>query len=374
MAGLDSFVKLLVQANDIHDSTDITDESASAHTLYINSCINTNVESVVGTTSILGSNGIYTTDHADFTLGSDDWTWELWINRTEETALGAIFGQCNNSLVNTSVAAWFLSGDNSINVRIGHSGGTQLDVSGGSVPSGVWTHIAAVRYGDVFNLFVGGAIVATSDLSGLTVDDVSELCSFAKAGSYGDEALGYYDMMRLSVGVARYTEAFTPPTERFDDSGPPIEISGSFGFGCLAEGSANQPLQIGSDIGFSSDVIIDTKRIDSVAVGIGFGAVVEASATKYAGIIASLGFGASTDINIPQVYELIAALGFGAGVEIETIPGHEVSAGLGFGCLVDIASASDIDISASIGIGNVVSMKKLQNDCSMPSHDSTRWS
>lgn len=91
---------------------------------------------------------------------------------------------------------------------------TSLAVSGsGAVPvSTTWRHLAVVGDGTGYRLFSGGSQVAYGVTALLPVDTSGVL----RVGGYSSSAA--YDLagrmaLRITNGVARYTTAFTPPTD-----------------------------------------------------------------------------------------------------------------------------------------------------------------
>lgn len=96
------------------------------------------------------------------------------------------------------------------------NGGFQVAAVSGTVPSGAWTHIAVSRQSGVLRVFVDGVLGlektggAGSFLGGGT------LTMFNR--SFGGNPLrGRFDEVRMTLGVARYTANFTPPSAPFPD-------------------------------------------------------------------------------------------------------------------------------------------------------------
>lgn len=83
------------------------------------------------------------------------------------------------------------------------------------VTADVWSHYALTRYGNVWTCWFNGVAHSTVTYSG----------SLATTGTWDvggpgaiNRWIGYIDDFRLTIGNARYTAAFTPPTEAFGDS------------------------------------------------------------------------------------------------------------------------------------------------------------
>lgn len=83
-----------------------------------------------------------------------------------------------------------------------------------------WYHIAVTRQGSTFRLFVDGALVSTGTDPNAITSSASTPISVGGSPVYGSAATlsGLIDDLRITVGTARYTAAFTPPTAAFPDS------------------------------------------------------------------------------------------------------------------------------------------------------------
>jgi hypothetical protein len=94
------------------------------------------------------------------------------------------------------------------------------DHAGGTMATGQWYHVAAVRYNGTATLYINGTSVV----------------SFADSNNYGLNALkiggshepasyflnGYLDELRISKGIARWTSNFTPPTSAYTSTGSDV--------------------------------------------------------------------------------------------------------------------------------------------------------
>lgn len=76
------------------------------------------------------------------------------------------------------------------------------------MPNYKWTHTAIVRHDDTFMLFRDGIMVA-SQISTYTMPDMTG--DRFLGSPYGNSLNGYMDEFRVSKGIARWTEDFTPP-------------------------------------------------------------------------------------------------------------------------------------------------------------------
>lgn len=161
-------------------------------------------------------------DHADFALGSNDWTIECWYREASHGATRQIIGQHTTAGVVDS--AFILYSDTGVPTLSVYVGGTTYTVT--SAVTGLsldtWHHVAAVRDGGTLRLFVNGTAAGTTAIAGAVNNSVDPMAIGTIMG-LGVPSLGIYfhgivDDVRITRGVARYTAAFTPPTAAFPNT------------------------------------------------------------------------------------------------------------------------------------------------------------
>lgn len=88
------------------------------------------------------------------------------------------------------------------------------------LPLGQWVHVAAVRHGDQAMLFADGVKIGESIMPDNTNIDANNHVFFGGNlnGTASVSMPGFADELRISKGVARYTENFTPPTKAFPNN------------------------------------------------------------------------------------------------------------------------------------------------------------
>jgi hypothetical protein len=220
MAGNDSFTKILLHFDGADASTTITDTNrgGSAHTWTANG--NGQLDTAIkkfGTAALLcDGTGDYvsTPDHADFTLGSGDWTVDFWFNvgggaGTTRRAYGQ--ADSANSLPSASVGGLLTTAD----VMNGTvcAGGVVTSVIGTTAfTSAGWHHYAFVRTGNILKLFLDGVQEGGDVAFASTVNNSTNVWSVGRRGEVvANSWFGSIDEFRLSVGTARWTSNFTPP-------------------------------------------------------------------------------------------------------------------------------------------------------------------
>jgi YD repeat-containing protein len=216
-------VALLLHANGPDGSTAISD-SAPAPSAWVsigNAQIST-AESKFGGGSIkFDGNGDYlgAAYSSAFNFGTGDFTVELFAR------FSSVVGQ-QVMLTNyhSPTTGWTLQLYNG--KLIFNCTGDGIDLQGvAPIATGTWYHVAVARSGSTVRLFINGALDATATNSqdcsspvGLTVGLMPAHSTLGMNG--------YLDEIRISAGLARYTSAFTAPTQEFADSGPTSTATG----------------------------------------------------------------------------------------------------------------------------------------------------
>lgn len=169
------------------------------------------------TSLIFDGTGDYidTPDSADFTLGTNDFTIECWVR---PSALGTnrrvIVAQGDSGGSNTSMSFTLEIATDSKARGACFSGSSVIGdcKSTTSLTTTAWWHIAYVRSGSNFNLYLNGVSEASAT-SSAAVNDSSYKLAVGRLGEYtGNYFAGNLQDLRITNGVARYTADFTPPT------------------------------------------------------------------------------------------------------------------------------------------------------------------
>jgi hypothetical protein len=203
----DSYTKLLIHSHSTNGSTTFVDSSPSGHTVVTNGDpSHSTAQAKFGSTSIHcddTADGLGAAAHADFNLGTGDWTLDFWWYPTSIEAEN-YFLNTNSSW--TMLCLYYASG---FKVLHNNPSPWQTSVEGGAgeLTANVWQHLAYVRASNVITIYLDGAIVAgpTTDTRAFTSGTTTLNASSYMAGNF----TGYIDEYRLSVGIARWTSAFT---------------------------------------------------------------------------------------------------------------------------------------------------------------------
>ena len=150
--------------------------------------------------------------HTALKLGLSDFTIEFFAK--VDTALdSALFdmrpapGTYNEILIESDKG----------NIYLWMGGSYAIGPYSAAIPNNSFVHIALVREAGIFRLFVAGVMLGsttkTANLSSESVQIGASVNVGSNTSSY--DLTGSIDELRITKGVARYTENFTPPTEPF---------------------------------------------------------------------------------------------------------------------------------------------------------------
>ena len=149
--------------------------------------------------------------------GAGDFTIEGWWNTSSFATTGYFLrlfsigtGLANHITLNVDTSGFIIF---RINDAIQFTSSTALTLN-------AWTHIAFVRQGLVYRLFINGQQTAVVNL---TTSVASQLNNPVYIGSESDGGGGYLngsiDDFRITKGIARYVSAFTPPARALPETG-----------------------------------------------------------------------------------------------------------------------------------------------------------
>lgn len=250
----DSYTKLVLHMNGTDGSTTFTDEIGKTVTANGNAQIDTAQLKFGSASGLFDGTGDYleTADHADFAFGAGDFTIDFWIRLVAApTAPAALYAQDGGA---GSIESITLLLNSAREVRLyGSSNGSSWDIfnntlvgdASGVLTLDVWHHIAFVRSGSSWMVFIDGTQLGSTLTSSATLTDSGwTIILFQK---YQDKASagginGWIDEYRVSKGIARWTANFTPPSSEYTDAIVPLTGSLSITGLVAALGAGITPL------------------------------------------------------------------------------------------------------------------------------------
>jgi len=231
----DEYTKLMLHFNGADASTTFTDEIGHIFTANGNAQLDTAQKKFGTASGLFDGTGdwIDTPDHADFTLSSGEFTEDFWVRRAGIDSRQLICGQGNDG--GGYVAIWVeFRVDNTVRaVMMKNDDTTPYSIiSTGTITDSNWHHIAFVRDNtgtDTLRLFIDGSVDGTVSCDDIIAADSIYKFSIGRLGEYnGLYFNGWIDEFRLSVGIARWTSNFTPPTAEYEEEAAFIPHQGYY--------------------------------------------------------------------------------------------------------------------------------------------------
>lgn len=219
-SGWDSYVKSLLHMDGVDESVVFTDESGKTWTAHGDAQINT-ADKVFGTGSgLFDGAGDYvdTPDHADFALGSGDFTISVRYKRLGGDGTNRVLiAQSANTALNATIGFMIMHlAANTIQGRICVGAAEYNATSTATITDSDWHHIALVRHGNTMTLYIDGGADGSVDVTGVTANDSVYKVAIGRLGEYNGLYLnGSLDELRISVGIARWISNFTPRTSEY---------------------------------------------------------------------------------------------------------------------------------------------------------------
>jgi hypothetical protein len=217
-------VALLLHCNGLNNSTTFIDSSNTARSVTPNGdCkISTTQSKFGGASAVFDGNGDYLSTSISGGLGSGAFTVEFWFYRNSSNPSTSVMFNSRSGNVGTNGIDIFADGRvSTANTWIFENSPVT------SIQDNTWTHFALTRDGSaVMRRFfngtqVGGNSTVTNNFSESTMQIGGS--TQLNVGYIS----GYLDDIRITVGTARYTTNFSPPSEPFPDNLPSSTNSSS---------------------------------------------------------------------------------------------------------------------------------------------------
>ncbi|RJP83929.1 MAG: LamG domain-containing protein [Desulfobacteraceae bacterium] len=148
------------------------------------------------------------TDKDAWDFGTDDFTIDLWLNFADKPDLyDGIFSTYNRK---GNDGYWLYLYKGKIHWASLHIG---LMDTGFSPAPGAWTHLAVVRHGDILTIYIDGKARISKNCSKIPFNSSDGVLAFGRlfTGLDGWYFKGDMNEIRVTRGIARWTENFTPP-------------------------------------------------------------------------------------------------------------------------------------------------------------------
>jgi hypothetical protein len=165
---------------------------------------------------------IYMEDSSYLDLGSGDFTIDGWAYiKTYDASSRAILSKRTSVSSSYIWVVIYVSPSGYLSVLATNNGTTWgINFSGSYVALNSWFHFAFVRTGNTFDFYFNGIKTNTGIMSGAIVKDTNQMYIGAADQAFAGDWYGYIYGLRISKGIARYSDNFTP--------GDPLEYNSSF--------------------------------------------------------------------------------------------------------------------------------------------------
>ena len=177
--------------------------------------ISTTVSKFGGSSMYFDGNDKVTLPYSqNFNLGTN-YTIEGWVYPTSVTGYQRIFDIVNSATSSPAFLDIAFNGTALVSELRTTNGGAVTTISGGTVSTGAWIHVALSVYSGSARLFLNGVQVGSTTTFSALPDQ-----NFVGIGGIGnsltiDYLTGYINDLRVTKGIGRYTQNFTPPTTAF---------------------------------------------------------------------------------------------------------------------------------------------------------------
>jgi hypothetical protein len=222
----DAFTKLLLNCDGADTHTTFTDTSPSGHTVTaVNSAQGDTAQKKFGTASLMveldTSDYCTVPDHADWNFGGDNFTIDFWVRFESVGADAGLISQYADASnywtfeFDTDNDQLFFRSASVVSGIVSFYTG----VSTFSPSTGTWYHIAIIRgwdgSGDKFAITVDGSQIGATSTDSSEMADIAAVLEIGRTQRGSRYLDGWMDEIRVSKGIARWTDDFTVPASAY---------------------------------------------------------------------------------------------------------------------------------------------------------------
>lgn len=225
-AATDEYTVLLIQSNNANSDTTFSDASLKNQSITLHgNPFHSTAEAKFGSSSIYldGSSYLEVPNSDDFYFADDVFTIDFWTKSSfyqPSEGFGCFFSSDGSVAQGAYNHHNLYVSSTDLSFRM-YSGNTAYSVSPEiEVLDGEWHHIAFMRDTDQYlKLYIDGILIGNTYIGDVTLNDVTDDANIYIGTTNQDDGTsiphyykGYIDEFRVSKGIARWSENFTPPS------------------------------------------------------------------------------------------------------------------------------------------------------------------
>ena len=146
---------------------------------------------------------------ADFEFGTGDFTVEAFVYPTTTSTNGMILASGDGG-VNGQWYLWSNGGTWNFGTYVSNIPGNRI--IGGAITANAWTHLAVVKSGNDFKLYINGTQSGSTYTGSGSYGPSGYTLSIGRQGTAGNDFTGFISNVRVIKGTAFYTSNFTRPS------------------------------------------------------------------------------------------------------------------------------------------------------------------
>lgn len=208
IGGIDAFTQLMLHTNGVDTGTSFPDSSSAARTVTpAGNAQTSTAQFKFGSASALFDgvgDSLSIADAASLEPGSGNFTFDFWMYATASAGCRIVSKGLSGPfhIVQSGTALTFSASSD------GATADVASGVSMGTIALNTWCHGTLIRNGTSLRGYVGG-VAGTNVVTSATLVNTTDAWEIGAVGGVAAYT-GYLDEIRYSVGVARWTTAFTP--------------------------------------------------------------------------------------------------------------------------------------------------------------------
>jgi hypothetical protein len=217
---VDSYDKTCSHFDGADGATAYTDHIAGAFTFNGTAQLDTAQKKFGSASLLLDGDSDYVTlpDSASWDFGSGSFTTDCWIRFASLAGIETIWSQADFG-TNYYNGLRYDNSSHTLIFMANNLGTFRITCHCSFTPVvNTWYHIALVRSGNTWYMFIDGvskALTLDAGSYSCTLDNFAQLFQIGRFGYWESYFNGWIDEFRVSKGIARWTSNFTPPTEAY---------------------------------------------------------------------------------------------------------------------------------------------------------------